>query len=112
MNPFFKGFAAAAVLVAAFSLAAHAEDAPAAAQTPTEAAPNEAKPAPDVVPRPALVPKRADAMTDATSEPAPRRHRRYARHYRHYAYWEPFPIYLPHFYRNHLFWNRVSWFHF
>jgi hypothetical protein len=111
MNSCFKGFAAAAVLVAAFSLPAHAEDAP-AAQTPVQAVPSEAKPAPDVVPRPALVPKATDATPDTASEPA-RRHRRYARHYyRRYAYWEPFPIYFPHLYRNHIVWNRISWFHF
>ena len=104
---------------------AHAEDAPAAAQappptqaspnqaSPTQAAPSEAKPSPDVVSRPALVPKPTDATTDATTEPALRHHRRYARHYyRHYADWEPFPIFLPHFYRNHIVWNRISWFHF
>ena len=125
MNSLFKRFAAAAVLVAAFSFCAHAEDAPAAAQappptqaspsqaSPTQAAPSEAKPSPDVVSRPALVPKPTDATTDATTEPALRHHRRYARHYyRHYVYWEPFPILLPHFYRNHIVWNRISWFHF
>jgi hypothetical protein len=120
MKACFRGFAAAAVLLAAFDFTARAEDAPAAVQppaptqaAPTGATPSEAKPAPDVVPRPALVPKSTDAATDATTQPAPSRHRRYARHdYRHYAYWEPFPLYLPHFYRNHIVWNRISWFHF
>ena len=135
MNSLFKGFAAAAVLVAAFSLSARAEDAPATTQapaptqaspnqaspnqaspnqaSPTQDAPSQAKPSPDVVSRPALVPKPTDATTDATTEPAPHHHRRYARHYdRHYVYWDPFPIFLPHFYRNHIVWNRISWFHF
>ena len=123
MNACFKGFAAAALLCATFSLPVYAEDAPAATASPaaststqaapTQATPNEATPAPSTVPRPALVPKATDATTDATTEPAPRRHRHYARyHYRRYAYWEPFPIFFPHLYRSHIVWNRVRWFSF
>jgi hypothetical protein len=109
MMNFFKGFAAAAVLVAAVGLPAHAEDAPAATTAPTEAAPSESKPAPSDVARPALVPKAESAP--AASTEAPRPHRRYARHhYRHYAYWEPFPVYFPHLYHNRILWNRISWF--
>ena len=110
MNSLFKGFAAAAVLVAAVNFPAHAEDAP-AAQAPTQAAPSEAKPAD--VPRPSLVPKATDATPDATTDAAPRHHRRYARHhYRRYAYWEPFPVYFPHLSHNRIIWNRISWFRF
>jgi hypothetical protein len=25
------------------------------------------------------------------------------------AYWEPFPIYWPHFYRHQVRWNRIPW---
>ena len=112
MMNFFRGFAAAAVLVAACNFPAYAEDAPAAttAPAPTQAAPSETKPG-DVA-RPALVPKATDATPDANTE-APRHHRRYARHhYRHYAYWEPFPVYFPHLYHNRIIWNRASWFRF
>jgi hypothetical protein len=54
----------------------------------------------------------ASAKPQADAEPAPRRHRRYAhRHYRRYAYWEPFPIFFPHFTRHHgIYWSRVPWF--
>ena len=108
MMNFFKGFAAAAVLVAAVSLPAHAEDAPAATTAPP---PSESKPAPSDVARPALMPK-ADSAPDASTE-APRPRRRYARHhYRHYAYWEPFPVYFPHLYHSRIIWNRISWFRF
>jgi hypothetical protein len=108
----FKGFAAAALLVAAFNFPAHAEDAPAATTAPaqTQAAP--AQTAPSDVARPAVVPK-ADAATDAGADAMPRHHRRYARyHYRHYAMFEPFPIFLPHLYHNRIVWNRMSWFRF
>ncbi len=108
MKDFFKGFAAAAVLVAAFNYPVHAED----ASPSTTAPPSEAKPAPADVPRPALVPKATDATQDTNTD-APRHQRRYARHhYRHYAYWEPFPVYFPHLYRNRIVWNRISWFRF
>ena len=118
MKNYFMGFAAAAALVAAMSLPAHAEDAPATATAPTQAAPaptqatpSEAKPATADVARPSRVPK-ADAVPDASTE-APRPHRRYARHHYHrYAYWEPFPVYLPHLYHNRIIWNRVPWFRF
>jgi hypothetical protein len=67
------------------------------------------------VPRPPLVPQTAEpASPPAAAEPA-RQHRRHAgRHGRRYgyyrtAYWEPFPIYWPHFYRNRIRWTRVPW---
>ena len=85
--------------------------APAAA--PTDSAPAN-------VARPSIAPKSNDtaakpdasAKPQADAEPAPRRHRRYARrHYHRYAYWEPFPIYLPHLTRRHgIYWNRIPWF--
>ena len=25
------------------------------------------------------------------------------------AYWEPFPIYWPHFYHRRIHWNRIPW---
>ena len=43
------------------------------------------------------------------------RHRRYAhRHWHRYgyyrtAYWEPFPIFWPHFYHNRIHWSRIPW---
>ena len=111
-----KGMAAAALLLAALNVPCRAEDAPA---TPPAAA---AQPAqddtksttPSDVPRPSITAKSTDTTAPgATSEPAPRHRRHYAhRYYRHYAYWEPFPIYLPHLYHNRILWNRVSWFHF
>jgi hypothetical protein len=110
MKRHFSAAVAAALLVTAASLAARAEDAaPAPAATPAE-------PAPSSVARPSIVPKAAEPKVDASvkpadAEPAPRRHRRYAhRHYRRYAYWEPFPIYFPHFSRHRIYWSRVPWF--
>jgi hypothetical protein len=108
------GLAFAAILLFGRTVPGHAEDAasksattPTAAQTP---APTGAQTgAPASVPRPSIAPK--------TAEPAPAaeegRHRRTARHqYRRYAYWEPFPIYWPHYSRHRTHWSRVSWFGF
>ena len=95
----FRGFAAA-LLLAASCLPVHAEDAP-----------GDAKPA--VVPRPSIAPQATDRAKDATpaaTSDVPRRHRRAAYRYRHYAYWQPFPIYLPHLYRHHIVWSRHRWF--
>jgi hypothetical protein len=109
-----KGIAAAALLLAALTVPCRAEDAPA---TPPAAAaqttPGDTKAAPADVPRPSITAKSTDtAAPDAAGEPAPRHRRHYAhRYYRHYAYWEPFPIFFPHLYRNRIVWNRVSWFH-
>ena len=111
----FKAVAAAALLLAALSVACRAEDAsatpPAAALQPAQ---GDAKSTPGDVPRPSITAKSTDTTAPAaTSEPAPRQRRHYAhRYYRHYAYWEPFPIFLPHLYHNRIVWNRVSWFHF
>jgi hypothetical protein len=72
------------------------------------------------VARPSIAPKSNDTAAkpeasvkpQADAEPEPRRHRRFARrHYHHYAYWEPFPIFLPHFTRRHgISWSRIPWF--
>jgi hypothetical protein len=109
------GLAVAALLVIGSILPGYAEDA-AAPKTPaapsttqTPATQTEAPPA--SVPRPALAPKIAEpASPRADAEPAQRHHRRYAhRHHRRYAYWEPFPIYWPHFYRSRIHWSRIPW---
>jgi hypothetical protein len=120
MKSHFTGLAIATLLVIGPALPGYAEDAaspkaPAAASTPAPAAtPTEAPPA--SVPRPSLALKTAEpASPPAAADPAPRRHRRYAhRHWRRYgyyrtAYWEPFPIYFPHFYRHRIRWNRIPW---
>ena len=112
MKACFKALAAAAaVLLAASQLTAHAEDAPAATPTaPGATTPNDAKP--PVVTRPTIAPKATEAATpDATAEPSPRRLRRYGHyHDRRYAHWQPFPIYFPHLYRHRIVWNRMPWF--
>ena len=66
---------------------------------------------PASVPRPAIVPRKVEGAVPATTDATPRKARRYARkHYRRYAYWEPFPVYWPSYYRRHLSWRRVAWF--
>ena len=111
------GLAIAAMLVARTALPGFAQDATTpqtpAAQTPaTPAAPAESS----TVPRPSIVAKTAEpASPAAEAEPAPRHYRYAHRHHRRYgyyrtAYWEPFPIYWPHFYHNRVHWNRVPWF--
>ncbi|WP_426440829.1 hypothetical protein [Bradyrhizobium genosp. P] len=109
------GIAIAALLTISSSLA-RADDAPvakdAAAPAAAAAAPAQGE-TPASVPRPSIVPKAAEEASPqpAAAEPVPRRHRRYAhRHYRRYAYWEPFPIFWPHFHRHHISWSRISWF--
>jgi hypothetical protein len=112
---------AAAFLLTASSIAAKAEDAaPAPAASPVAPVAAPADSAPANVARPSIAPKTNDtaAKPDASvkpqadAEPTPRRHRRYARgHYRRYAYWEPFPIFFPHFTHRHgIYWNRIPWF--
>lgn len=105
----FTTFALAAMLAVGASFPGHGEEAakPADTAAPTAAAPA----APDVA-RPSIAPKTAEPATTPTqTEAAPRRHRRYARHYyRRYAYWEPFPIFLPHFHHHHISWGRIRWF--
>src|ERR1700736_4368540 len=107
MKSHFTGLAFAALLVAASALPGYAEDAavPAAAPAATQ---TEAPPA--SVPRPSLAPKAAEpTSTPVAAEPAPRQRRYAHRHWRRYAYWEPFPIYWPHFYRSRIHWSRIPW---
>jgi len=111
MNNHITGIVVAAMLSLGASLPGYAED----AVKPTDSsAPTATKSdAPAAVVRPSIAPKTAEPAAPATAEPAPRRHRRYARHhYRRHAYWEPFPIYFPHFQRHRIYWNRISWFAF
>jgi hypothetical protein len=105
----FTCIALAAMLAIGASFAAHAED----AAKPAEPAAAKAD-APVNVPRPSIAPKTAEpAAAPAPTDATPRRHRRYARHhYRRYAYWEPFPVYLPHVHRHRIYWNRTPWFFF
>jgi hypothetical protein len=114
MKSHFTGLAVAALLVIGPTLPGHAEDAAPAKSPAAPAAQTEAPP-PSVL-RPSLAPKTAEpASPPAAADPAPRRHRRYAhRHWRRYgyyrtAYWEPFPIYWPHYYRHRIRWNRIPW---
>ena len=125
----FRGIAVATLLTMGSTLAVHAEDAAAPKDTAAPAVTQTEAPA--SVPRPSIVPKTAEPTNAArpsvasksaepaaapdTTEPAPRRHRRYAhRHWRRYgyyrtAYWEPLPIYWPHYYRHRIRWNRIPW---
>lgn len=110
----FKGIAAPALLLAVLNVPCRAEDAPATPPAAAAQPAQDTKSTPSDIPRPSITAKLTDTTAPgATSEPAPR-HRRHDTHryYRHYAYWEPFPIYLPHLYHNRILWNRVSWFHF
>jgi hypothetical protein len=112
--------------MAATELSARADDmTPAAPAAPaaTAAAPTATPDAPPVnVPRPSIVPKTTDKITDKTAEPVapqasddttphPRRLYTHRRHWR-YAYWEPFPVYWPHIYHSRIYWNRIPWFSF
>src|SRR5581483_3466721 len=120
MKRHYSAAVAAAFLLTASSLAAKAEDAaPAPAASPAAPAAAPADSAPASVARPSIVPKTNDtaakpdasAKPRADAEPSPRRHRRYARRHYRYAYWEPFPIYFPHFTRHHgIYWSRIPWF--
>lgn len=119
MKTHFTGFTLAALLMVGLTLPGRAEDATTPAAPPA-AAQKEA--APPSVPRPSIAPKAADpaasapAPAAAATEPEPAPHRRYAhRHwhrygYYHTAYWEPFPIYWPHFYHSRVHWGRIPWF--
>ncbi len=120
------GVAVAALLVFGSTLPGFAEDPPAsqtpAVQTPAAQAPAtppaaQTEAPSSTAPRPAIVPKAAEATppTPAADTDSAPPHRRYA-HYRHRrygtyrtAYWEPFPIYWPHFYHNRVHWNRIPW---
>jgi len=111
MRKHFTGLAIATLLAVAPIVPGHAED----VAPPAQAAPVAAQtPPPASVPRPSIVPKSAEpAAAPVADDDAPYRHRRYVhRHYRHYAYWEPFPVYWPHFYRQRIYWSRIPWFAF
>ncbi len=107
-----SGLAIATLLVIGPIFPGHAQDAPA----PASPAATQPETPPPSVPRPSLVPKAAEpASPAATTEPtqpsqprvAHRYHRRWG--YYHTAYWEPFPIYLPHLYHHRIYWSRVPW---
>ena len=108
MKHHFTGLAAAALLVIGSTFPSLAEDAapippaPPAAQT---AAP------PPSVPRPSIVPKTAEPAAAEAAPPPRRTAHRHRRGYGNYrtAYWEPFPVYWPHLYRNRIHWNRIPW---
>jgi hypothetical protein len=108
MKSHFTGLAVAAMLVIAPALPGHAEDAAAPAAPATS---NQTAAPPPSVPRPSLAPQAAEpASAPSAAEPTQPRHRRYAhRHWRRYAYWEPFPIFWPHFYRSRIHWSRIPW---
>ena len=115
MKSHFIGLAVATLLVIGFNFPSYAEDAAAPPAPP--AVQTDAPPA--GVPRPSIVPKTAEpASAPVAAEPAPPPRRTAHRHWGGYgpyrtAYWEPFPIYWPHLYRNRIHWNRIPWiFHF
>ena len=119
---YFSISAATLMVMAATEFSARADDTtPAAPQTPATTAappPTTSDAPPENVPRPSIVPPSADKGTEpaapqTTDNSTLRRHRHYA-HRRHWrdAYWEPFPIYWPHFYHNRVYWNRIPWFYF
>jgi hypothetical protein len=114
MKSHLTGVALAALLAIGASLPGHAEDAAKPVDTaPAAAAPAASKAdAPASVPRPSIAPKTAEpASPPSATEATPPHHRRYARrHYRRYAYWEPFPVFLPHFYHHRITWGRIRWF--
>jgi hypothetical protein len=111
MKPHFTGLAAAALLVIGSTLPGRTED----AAEPPASAPATTQAPPPSVPRPSLAPNTVEpAPAAAAAEPAPSRHRRYVHRYRRYgyyhtAYWQPFPIYWPHLYRNRIHWSRIPW---
>jgi len=113
------GLALAALLAVAPAFAGHAEDAttpppqtetPAQTQTQTT---TQAQSPPVSVARPAIVPQATELppSRDAAAGTAPpqqghsarRRDRGYA------SFWQPFPIYVPHLYRNRIVWSRLPW---
>ncbi|SHG07372.1 hypothetical protein [Bradyrhizobium erythrophlei] len=116
MKTHFAGFAFAALLVISTALPGYAED---AAPAPSAPAAAQTEAPPPSVPRPSIVPKTAEpASAPVAAEPAPRLRRYVHRHRRGYGtyrtvYWEPFPVYWPHLYRNRIHWSRIPWiFHF
>jgi hypothetical protein len=108
MKSHLTGVALAVLLAIGATLRGHAEDATRPADTAPAA--NKAD-APVSVPRPSIAPKTAEpASPPAATEATTRRHRYARHHFRRYAYWEPFPVYLPHFRRHRISWGRIRWF--
>jgi hypothetical protein len=100
-----------AALLACAPVRGFAEDAASPAAPANAASPAEdPNGRPASVPRPSIVPKTVEGADPAATETTrkPRRHAR--KHYRRYAYWEPFPVYWPSYYRHHLSWRRIAWF--
>lgn len=99
-----------------------AEDAalPAAPASPAASSPAAQADAPPVggsppaaVPRPSLVPNATDPAAEKPTNSAARPYRHHAnRRHQRYAYWEPFPVYLPHFFHQRVHWSRIRWFGF
>jgi zona occludens toxin (predicted ATPase) len=114
MKSHFTGLAFATLLVAASALPGYAEDAAAPAAPPAPAA-NQTEAPPASVARPSLAPKAAEpASQPVAAEPSPSQRRYAHRHWRRYgyyrsAYWQPFPIFWPHFYRSRIHWSRIPW---
>jgi hypothetical protein len=99
-----------AALLAFAPVRGSAEDA-ASPAAPANAATPAASDRPASMPRPSIVPKSSEATPAPASETTARKPRRYAsKHYRRYAYWEPFPLYIPHLHRHTVSWRRLAWF--
>jgi hypothetical protein len=125
MKARFIGLAVTALLVFVQARSGHAEDAAAPAPSPAPATTQTEAPPPSVA-RPSIVSKPAEpasppaadktAGTDTKriSDERPRQRRYAHRHHRRYgyyrtAYWQPFPIYWPHFSRHRIYWSRIPW---
>jgi hypothetical protein len=121
MKMIYTRLTVATLLLAATYAPSHGEDAvaPPPSVPPAESAPNSqtdmpssGAPRASPVPRPSIVRKIADT-TPAQPTDAVRPYRRHAdRRYQRYAYWEPFPLYLPHLYHQRVSWSRIRWFGF
>lgn len=105
-----KKIAMAAALLM-ISASAHAQDAAA----PVAPAASQNEPAPASVARPSIANTAEPAAAPVGAEPEMRPQRRYVHRsprrngaYRT-AYWQPFPIYWPHFHRHRIHWNRIPW---
>jgi hypothetical protein len=132
MKPPIYGLALAALLAVAPAFAGYAEDAttppppaesgPPAATTPppqTETpaqTTTQTQSSPVSVARPAIVPRAIEppSSRDAAADAPPPQQRHSARRRdRGYAsFLQPFPIYVPHLYRNRIVWSRLPWFSF
>ena len=115
MKLHFTGLAIAILLVIGPTLPGYAEDAAAPTAAPAAPAAGQTEAPPASVPRPSLAPKTVEpASQPVAAEPTPGQRRHAHRHWRrngyyHSAYWQPFPIYWPHFYRSRIHWSRIPW---